>query len=68
MSQLNLEFAQDLVRLKFDGPQEYLRSVLEALDVPVESQMLVFSKTGLMSQIINPGHPRSTFFNERVVA
>ena len=66
VAQLNLEIGQDLVHLRFDGPQGYLRALLDALDVPVESQMLVFSKTSLMSQIINPGHPRSIFFNDRV--
>src|ERR1700693_6057293 len=64
VSQLNLEIGQ--VHLKFDGSQGYLRSVLEALDVPIESQMLVFSKTSLMAPMIGPGHPRSIFFNDRV--
>jgi hypothetical protein len=66
VSQLNVEIGQNLAHLKFDGSQGYLRSVLEELDVPVESQMLVFSKTSLMAPMISPRHPRSVFFNDRV--
>jgi hypothetical protein len=66
VSQLNVEIGQDLVQLKFEGARGYLRSVLDALDVPVESQILVFSKTSLMGQIISPQNPRTIFFNDRV--
>ncbi len=34
--------------------------------MPVESQMLVFSKTSFQSPRINPGNPRSLFFNDSV--
>jgi hypothetical protein len=54
------------VRLKFDGPDGYLRSLLEALNVPVESQLLVFSKTSLLARLISPEHPRSVFFNNSI--
>jgi hypothetical protein len=40
--------------------------VLAALQIPVESQMLVFSKTSLQQRIISPLHPRSIFFNDSV--
>ena len=43
-----------------------LRSVLEALDVPVESQIAVFSKTSLQSPLIGPNNPRTIFFNDSV--
>jgi hypothetical protein len=65
-AELNLEIRQGLAQLKFEGASGYLRSVLQALDVPIESQMLVFSKTSLMQGIINPGNPRSIFFNDSV--
>jgi hypothetical protein len=44
----------------------YLRAVLEALGVPVESQLLVFSKTGVQSRYTNPQNPRALYFNESV--
>ena len=52
--------------LTFDGPSGYLRSLLAALDVPVESQMVVFSKTSLQAPLINPSSPRTIFFNDSV--
>jgi hypothetical protein len=45
----------------------YLRSLLAALDIPVESQMLLFSKTGIQHPHTNPENPRALYFNDRVV-
>jgi hypothetical protein len=45
----------------------YLRAILDALDVPVESQLLVFSKTGVQRAHTSPRNPRSLFFNRSVV-
>ena len=53
--------------LAFDGPQGYLRSVLDALNVPIDSQLLVFSKTGVQNAHTSPEHPRALYFNDRVV-
>ena len=53
--------------LAFDGEQGYLRSVLSRLDVPVESQILVFSKTGIQHPFTGPENPRALYFNDRVV-
>src|SRR5207247_5833809 len=38
-----------------------------ALRVPIESQMVVFSKTSVQAQRINPQNPRTLFFNDSVV-
>jgi len=43
---------------------EKLRFVLKLLDVPVESQMLVFSQTSQQNALIRPKNPRCLFFNE----
>lgn len=51
---------------RYDEKTGYLRSVLAALDVPVESQIVVFSKTSLMQQIISPENPRQIYFNDTV--
>lgn len=53
-------------QLKFEGPSGYLRSVLDALHVPIESQIAVFSKTSLQSPLIEPNNPRTIFFNDSV--
>lgn len=67
ISLLNAKLEQGTAQLKFDGQHGYLRSVLEALRVPLESQILPFSKTSVQSYLINPSNPRSLFFNDSVV-
>jgi hypothetical protein len=47
------------VRLEFDNESGYLRSMLQALNVPVESQVAVFSNTSLQSDRIDPANPRT---------
>ena len=54
------------VQLKFEGEDGYLKSLLDALRVPIESQMAVFSKNSLQSQIISPSNPRRIYFNDSV--
>src|SRR5262245_40401818 len=44
----------------------YLPSLLAALDVPISSQMLVFSKTSLQRQRIAPRTPRALYFADDV--
>jgi hypothetical protein len=55
------------VKLKFDGEDGYLRSLLDVLKVPVESQMAVFSKTSVQAPRIGPSNPRKLYFNDSVV-
>jgi hypothetical protein len=51
--------------LAFAGSeQQVLRTLLEALNVPVESQLLVFSKTSLQRGRIRPEQPRALYFSE----
>ena len=66
VAQLNRKIQDGQVQLKFEGVQGYLRSVLEALEIPIESQMVVFSKTSLEMHLISPSNPRTIFFNDRV--
>jgi hypothetical protein len=44
----------------------YLRSLLAELEVPAESQMLVFSKTSMQRDRIAPRTPRALYFNDEV--
>jgi hypothetical protein len=55
-------------RLVLDTGEEkaFLLSLLRALDVPVTSQMLVFSTTSLQLRLITPANPRALFFNEDI--
>tara|TARA_R110002072_G_scaffold74260_1_gene175983 strand:+ start:57157 stop:58494 length:1338 start_codon:yes stop_codon:yes gene_type:complete len=54
------------VALNSDPKFGYLPSVLEALDVPLSSQTLVFSKTSLQLHRISPRRPRALYFNDDV--
>jgi hypothetical protein len=44
----------------------YLKSVLDALDIPASSQTLVFSKTSFQFRKISPETPRALYFNDDV--
>jgi hypothetical protein len=44
----------------------YLPDLLKALEVPVESQTLVFSKTSLQMRRISPRTPRAIYFSDDV--
>jgi hypothetical protein len=63
---LNRRLMAGTATLKFEGPAGYLRSLLEQLDVPVDSQTVVYSKTSLQSPLISPSNPRTIFFNDTV--
>jgi hypothetical protein len=60
------EIQDNKVQLKFDGEDGYLRSLLAALKIPMESQMAVFSKTSVQGALINPSNPRKLYFNDSV--
>ena len=45
----------------------HLRALLRELDVPVSSQVLVFSKTSLQRDRISPATPRAIYFNDEVM-
>jgi hypothetical protein len=64
---VNQKLKDGSLRLTLDGRGGYLQSALQALDIPVESQMLVFSATSLQARLIGPDNPRALFFNDRVV-
>ena len=54
-------------QVRFAGSDlDVLRTVLQELKVPVESQVLVFSKTSLQGRLVRPGNPRALFFSDSV--
>lgn len=52
------------VTLEFKDGTGYLESVLAALEIPQESQLLVFSKTSLQLHKITASRPRAVYFND----
>ena len=64
---LNKSLADKPAQLRFDPQSGYLGSILEALHIPIESQLLLFSKTGVQRVRTSPANPRALFFNDAVV-
>lgn len=64
VSQLQEIINDDPAALEYDSQSGYLRSILEKLSIPVESQVLVFSKTSFQSDLISPATPRAVYFND----
>ena len=64
VAEFGARLASGDIKLESDGKQGYLASVLQALDVPAESQTLVFSKTSFQLQKISAGRPRAVYFND----
>jgi len=66
VAQLQKRIDAGEIKLTYDMDQGYLRSVLKLLQVPVESQTLVFSKTSFQYPKISPQHPRALYYNDDV--
>jgi hypothetical protein len=67
VSTLQRDLASGATTLAFDGSHGFLRSLLARLDVPVDSQILLFSKTGIQHPFTTPENPRALYFNDRVI-
>ena len=61
---LNRKIQAAETSLVFEERTGYLRSLLAALDIPIESQIALFSGTSLQSRIIHARNPRTIFFND----
>lgn len=66
VARLEKRVAAGEVKLEFASGTGYLASVLKALNVSLESQVLVFSKTSFQAPRIAPRLPRALYFNDRV--
>ena len=66
VASLDRQLQEGAVTLEFGGRSGYLTAVLQALDIPVESQVIVFSKTSRQAPIIDSKNPRAVFFNDSV--
>ena len=66
VARLNHALADHERSLHRDARTGYLVSVLDALGVPAESQLLVFSKTGVQRAYTSPHTPRALYFDQAV--
>jgi hypothetical protein len=63
---VNRRLQDGSVQLSSEGRSGFLRSALDALQIPIDSQLLVFSRASLQGKLINEQSPRALFFNDRV--
>jgi hypothetical protein len=54
------------VKLDYEPKHGYLKSVLEQLAIPIDTQTLVFSKTSFQYKKISPELPRALYYNDDV--
>lgn len=66
VDELNRKLADGSAALTFDPQSGYLKSVLDLLKVPVESQVLVYTQTSQQAEKITPANPRAIYFNDNV--
>lgn len=66
VDRLNAKLRDGSAKLVFDEKTGYLKSVLDLLNVPVESQILVYTKTSLQAQHVRMDNPRAIYFNDDV--
>ena len=66
VADLNERLEAGEVDLRWEGRSGYLRSALAALDLPVESQLLVFSPTSFQAEHIEFDNPRALYFADEV--
>jgi len=66
ITQLQHDLDSGKVKLDYEPEHGYLISVLKALNVPVNSQTLVWSKTSSQADHTSPSSPRALYFNDHI--
>ena len=67
VTRLAQRVARGEVKLEFEEDGfGYLRSMLKALDLSIDSQVLVFSKTSFQAPRISARSPRALYFNDQI--
>ena len=64
VEQLQLRLDNGESKLEYDERLGYLPALLKAMEIPTDSQMLVFSKTSFQRRHISPRTPRAIYFND----
>lgn len=65
-TELKDELESGKIVLDRSSEKAFVVSLLKVLDIPISSQMLVFSTTSLQLSLISPSNPRALYFNEEV--
>jgi hypothetical protein len=64
VDELNRKLADGSATLVYDDKTGYLKSVLELLKIPIESQVLVYTQTSQQARHITMTNPRAIYFND----
>jgi hypothetical protein len=64
VARLQQKIESGAATLAFDRKTGYLSSLLANLNIPVSSQVLVFSKSSAQMSGISPARPRAVYFND----
>jgi hypothetical protein len=67
VAELRRQIQSGQVKLKSEGASGYLHSLLDALNIPISSQIALFANDSVQARRINPKNPRTLFFNDSVV-
>ncbi|HEY6341752.1 MAG TPA: hypothetical protein VIY49_09690 [Bryobacteraceae bacterium] len=67
VTKLDRDLAAGKTKLEYSPQFGWLPSVLKHLDLNIDSQMLVFSKTSFQAPKIGPRAPRALFFNDQTM-
>jgi hypothetical protein len=63
---VNKKLQNGALQFTFDSRSGYLRSALDAFQLPLDSQLLVFSRVSLQGKRISDQNPRALYFNDRL--
>ncbi|HEY7286479.1 MAG TPA: hypothetical protein VH497_13600 [Vicinamibacterales bacterium] len=66
VARLDRQLAGGSATLTFDPARGYLTAVLQALSIPLESQVAVYSQGSLQAPLISAHNPRAIYFNDHV--
>jgi hypothetical protein len=66
VTRLERQLADGSTHLAFDQKRGYLPALLQALSVPVESQVAVYSQGSLQAPLISTHNPRAIYFNDQM--
>jgi len=64
---VNRKLQEGSTQIAYEGRGGFLRSALDALQLPADSQLLVFSRDSLQGKLVNEQSPRAIYFNDRVM-
>jgi len=66
VADVNAKLKDGRLKFEFDSHNGYLNAALDALRLPIDSQLLVFSRGSLQGKLIDDQNPRAIYFNDRV--